>query len=207
MSDRYDQDASLPNDDGLDEYLCEYVDGTMDPAVRRAFEDFLRANPALAAHVERLQRTRMLCSRQRCTHHAPSSLQHRLRMEIARDLMGNDGPALYLPRLGHFAAMTSLVGLAVLIGVVTGAALVDRRPFMDGGVSASSERMELPDVPSDAHGYPSAGTVRPVAAAAFGIAVPASALPVLTSSDAITPIGGCDSLAASAAQRSAAVTP
>ena len=200
MSDRYDQDASLPYDDGLDEYLCEYVDGTMDPTVRRAFEEFLGANPALAAHVERLQRTRMLCTRQRCAH-APSGLQHRLRLEIARDLMGNDGPALYLPRLGHFAVLTSLVGLAVLIGVVTGAALVDRRPSVDR--DDATEWVEHPAVPSDAHGYPASSSVRQprAAAAAFGVSGPVLALPVLSESGAVTPIGDCDSLHASAAQR------
>ena len=80
MPDRYDQNASLPDDDALDEYLCEYVDGTMDPAVRSAFEEFLSANPALQEHVQRLQRTRAICSRQHCTS-APRGLQHRLRAE------------------------------------------------------------------------------------------------------------------------------
>lgn len=47
----------------LDEWLCEYVDGTMDPSLRAVFDEYLDANPALAEHVERLRRTRdLLCA-------------------------------------------------------------------------------------------------------------------------------------------------
>jgi anti-sigma factor RsiW len=202
MPDRYDQDASLPNDDELDEYLCEYVDGTMDPAVRKAFEEFLRANPELEAHVHRLERTRALCTRQSCTH-APSGLQHRLRAEIARDLMGESGPVVYLPRLGHFAVLSSLVALATLIGVVVGASLLDRR--VPAGTDTAADRLEQPAVPSDAHARLRAD--RPASASAsMGVAGPVRALPALSESDDVTPIVDRDSLEAALAARSEMLT-
>jgi len=46
----------------IDEWLCEYVDGTMDPSLEAVFEQYVEANPELKAHVERLQKTRdLLC--------------------------------------------------------------------------------------------------------------------------------------------------
>lgn len=200
MSDRYDQNASLPNDDALDEYLCEYVDGTMDPAVRSAFEEFLRANPALEAHVHRLVRTRAICTRQHCTS-APRGLQHRLRAEIARDLMGETGPVVYLPRLGHFAVMSSLVALAVLIGVVVGASLLERR--IPAEPLTAADRKEQPAVPSDAYNRPPPSPG--YQSASMGVAGPVRALPSISESDELTPIVGRDSLEAALALRTVQV--
>lgn len=46
----------------LDEWLCEYVDGTMDPAVEATFEEYVQANPDLKEHIEQLRHTRnLLC--------------------------------------------------------------------------------------------------------------------------------------------------
>jgi anti-sigma factor RsiW len=44
----------------LDEWLCEYVDGTMDPSLEAVFEQYVEANPELKAHVQRLKETRRL---------------------------------------------------------------------------------------------------------------------------------------------------
>jgi len=46
----------------LDEWLCEYVDGTMDPALEKVFRTYVEANPELKAHVARLRETRDLLS-------------------------------------------------------------------------------------------------------------------------------------------------
>ncbi|MEF8796365.1 MAG: hypothetical protein V5A22_00360 [Salinivenus sp.] len=48
--------------DWIDEWLCEYVDGTMDPSLEAVFEQYVEANPELKAHIERLQQTRDLLS-------------------------------------------------------------------------------------------------------------------------------------------------
>ena len=51
-------DESLPT--GLDEFLCEYVDGTMDPDVRVVFEEYLAENPEVAQQVECMRHARMM---------------------------------------------------------------------------------------------------------------------------------------------------
>ncbi len=51
----------------LDEWLCEYVDGTMDPSLEAIFEQYVEANPDLKAHVQRLKKTRKLL----CEHSLP----------------------------------------------------------------------------------------------------------------------------------------
>jgi len=57
----FDGEASgdgAPSYEWLDEWLCEYVDGTMDPSVEAVFEQYVEANPELQAHIERLRQTR-----------------------------------------------------------------------------------------------------------------------------------------------------
>jgi anti-sigma factor RsiW len=59
-------DGSGPDEDRpyawLDEWLCEYVDGTMDPSLEAVFEQYVEANPELKAHIQRLEETRdLLC--------------------------------------------------------------------------------------------------------------------------------------------------
>lgn len=73
---------------GLDEFLCEYVDGTMDPVVRAAFEDYLRANPDLYEHIDCLRRTRSMLCRYGCQMQAPPALQQRLRERLGEELLG-----------------------------------------------------------------------------------------------------------------------
>lgn len=47
----------------LSEFLCAYVDGEMPPAEQAAFDERLRGDDRLAAHVARLVQTRQLCCR------------------------------------------------------------------------------------------------------------------------------------------------
>ena len=51
---------NLPDDEfqDLDEFLVEYVDGTIDPVVSKALEEYMAANPRLVSHVENLKYTR-----------------------------------------------------------------------------------------------------------------------------------------------------
>ena len=58
----------------MDELLCEYVDGTMDPTVRDVFEECICADPGLAKKVRELQGTRSLLN----------SYGHKLREERRR---------------------------------------------------------------------------------------------------------------------------
>lgn len=201
MNDRYDDEEE--GDERLDEFLCEYVDGTMEAGVRASFEEYLAQNPDLAAHVRGLVLTRsLLCSHRECAH-APSTLQRRLQIEIARDQMGTTPDTVPVGGLGRFATFTSVVGFAVLLGAVVGTSFV-RGNLPGGDDPAYTVRTEKGSVASDAHGHASA--VRPprVAVASFGIMGPANAMPTLGSSLAVTPISGSDSLSARALRRSGA---
>ena len=66
MCDGYD-DAPEPGHSGrteLDEFLAEYVDGSMDPTVRAVFEELMRVNPEVAERVCYLKHVRSeLCQR------------------------------------------------------------------------------------------------------------------------------------------------
>ena len=73
-----------------DEFLCEYVDGTMDPLVRNAFEEYVRVNPGMEEHIECLRRTRRLLCRYACRCRAPSDLHDRLRNCIPGDSIPGD---------------------------------------------------------------------------------------------------------------------
>ncbi|GAB5521431.1 MAG: hypothetical protein RhofKO_36820 [Rhodothermales bacterium] len=121
MHDRYDE-SDDPLLDGLDEYLCEYVDGTMDPAVRASFEDYMAQNPPVAAHVRELQDLRQALCRYGCRIQAPVGMHYRLRCRLQReDLDGTSTPVT--ERLTTFAAWTSLLVCVVALGITLGAAL------------------------------------------------------------------------------------
>jgi anti-sigma factor RsiW len=135
MTDGY---ASSPQDDhsaasgeaweDLDEYLCEYVDGTMDRCVRAAFEEYLAANPGARAHVEALKRTRMLLGACPCTARAPENLRARLHGCLAPEITcGATKRAHQVRAFAGFALAASAVavfavGLSVLASPVEGAA-------------------------------------------------------------------------------------
>lgn len=114
----------------LDELLCEYVDGTMDRAVRQAFEEYLRTDPVLAEQVERLRCTRTLLCRHGCQVHAPQGLQARVRRRLAWEMMRPQPP--YFPqvaaRLGAFVAVGSVAAAVVMVSLLVGAVLLAEKP-------------------------------------------------------------------------------
>ena len=62
------EDYDAPDGEGgicpkMDELLCEYVDGTMDPTVQDVFEECICADPVLAERVHELRGTRSLLNR------------------------------------------------------------------------------------------------------------------------------------------------
>ena len=120
MPEGYYPDHYEQPDDQLDEFLCEYVDGTMDPAVQRAFEEFLEANPPLAAHADCLCRTRnMLCSYG--GRHGRASLEAQIRHRVAFELdRKRRVEATFHARLGTAALAPSFVGLFLIIGMMIG---------------------------------------------------------------------------------------
>jgi len=113
----------------IEEFLCEYVDGTMDPAARLAFEEYLRGNPDLLNHVECLCEARqMLCHYGCC--HAPGGFQTRFRQRLACEMMHAQRPAMQsvANRLSEYANWTSAMLIIVIVGMVAGASLMAEVP-------------------------------------------------------------------------------
>lgn len=115
MSHNYDFDPSE-----LDEFLVEYVDGTMDPVVRQAFEEFLRVYPEVRAEVDCLMsvRTELCRLGDDCRCKAPPGFQDRLRRQLACEASGGDGSLEHLtPQLNLIALAFSLTILALAVGL------------------------------------------------------------------------------------------
>lgn len=111
----------------MDELLCEYVDGTMDPAVQRVFEEYLHINPDLAAHVDELKRTRALLCRYRCQITAPFGFGSRLHREVTDEMMRAQAPMFTATshRLRQAASLTSVVVAMMVVGLVSGSLIAD----------------------------------------------------------------------------------
>ncbi|MFW5955481.1 MAG: anti-sigma factor family protein [Rhodothermales bacterium] len=112
----------------MDELLCEYVDGTMDPTIRRAFEEYIAANPDLAAHVASLKHTRALLCRYRSQIHAPMGFAPRLHRELTDEMMQAQAPMFTdtSQRLRKMTSLTSAVMLALMAGLVYGTLLYEQ---------------------------------------------------------------------------------
>ncbi len=132
----------------LDELLCEYVDGTMDRAVRAAFEECLRADPLLAKQVEQLRCTRTLLCRHGCHVPDPDALQARIQRRLAAERLYPQSP--YFPeaasRLSAFAAAGSVVAAAVMIGLLVGAAWLAQQPTAEIADQAPRQHNALEDL-------------------------------------------------------------
>lgn len=110
-----------------DEFLCEYVDGTMDPVVKEVFEEYIRANPDLRDHIECLRHTRLLLCRYGCRCHAPNDLQDQLRRKITCDLL-SDGVPFHIPaadRLKAVGTVSCALAVLLMLGLVVGVSVVD----------------------------------------------------------------------------------
>ncbi len=164
----------------LSEWLCEYVDGTMDPSVRAVFDEYLRANPELAEHVERLCEMRLLlCQCQEAPepseqmHRRADEIRRRLCRQLEEEMMQTRSP---LPEgVGTVAAVASGMTAMLVVGMIVGASLFGAPAASRTPVAASTpERTEVR--------HPSARADRPPARAAFPAARFAPA--VLTSEPA-----------------------
>ena len=116
-----------PADEGdvypwLDEFLCEYADGTMDPSIQKVFEEYLLANPQLADHAEQLRCTHQLLCHHGCRLRAPEGLQARVRQRLSGEMMqAQRGPlakaTAHLRTLTLFASVTAVMLVAgMLVG-------------------------------------------------------------------------------------------
>ena len=145
-------DGDVPSYEWLDEWLCEYVDGTMDPSLEAVFEKYVEANPELKAHVERLQKTRELL----CNCGLPTDASPDVEDEVCREV-GYDVPRepesveedehVRGRPLAAFGRVSS-VAAALVVGFFVGAMVVGPLPSADrAGVDAPS-RMVIDTEPS-----------------------------------------------------------
>ena len=119
-------DGEEPSYEWLDEWLCEYVDGTMDPSLEAVFEQYVEANPELKAHVERLQETRdLLCSCGLPEKSAPD-VEDEVCEEVQSDLLRSSSSVSESARNRPIAAfgVVSSVAAALVIGFLVGAMAV-----------------------------------------------------------------------------------
>lgn len=144
----FDGEASgdgAPSYEWLDEWLCEYVDGTMDPSVEAVFEQYVEANPELKAHVERLRQTReILCG---CdAPEAPSTeMQAEMCSEVEEDLLQSPTvlPEATSARSKMVLGIASSIAVALVVGFLAGSMLVDPTPSPTP-TAAPAERQAVP---------------------------------------------------------------
>lgn len=121
MIDGYDLDCTKDGDDDLsdlDEYLTEYVDGTMDPAMREAFEEYLESNPELVEHICYLNDVRCVLSQLNCSCRAPAGVQSRVRQLISCDMLDSEGSPKTL-EVKQFYTLAVAAAAVVIVSVGT----------------------------------------------------------------------------------------
>ena len=185
MAEGYDGEQAAPLDEGMDEFLCEYVDGAMDPVVLEAFEEYLRANPSMAEHVQCLCQAKRFLSQQSSCPHATSRLQERLRTAIAREQLGQSTARLG-SKLGSVAWITGAAGMMMMLGMLFGTAVIRYQAEPVAGVNVEREA-----APSDASPYRNV-TLPAGARVTQTVAGPAMILPTLQASADWTPVLAAD---------------
>ena len=144
-------DGDEPCYEWLDEWLCEYVDGTMDPSLEAVFEKYVEANPDLNAHVEQLQKTRELL----CNCGLPQEPSPEMEAEVCRevecDLSEAPGPERETVRRPIAAfGLVSSVAAALIIGFLVGAMAVGPLPSEDYGNEAAPRPVATDPGPASA---------------------------------------------------------
>ena len=151
----------------LDEFLCEYADGTMDPSVRKAFEEYLLANPHLAEHAEQLRCTHLLLCSHGCRLRAPDGLEARVRQRLSGEMMQSGrGPlAAATAGLGKLTLLASVAALMLVAGMLAGPVLVppatqavsvEAGPRYERSSPAAHQATRLPIRPAEQGHYHSA---------------------------------------------------
>ncbi len=160
----FDGEASgdgAPSYEWLDEWLCEYVDGTMDPSVEAVFEQYVEANPELKAHVERLRQTReLLCGCKKAESPSPKTAVE-VKREVDGELLRGSAPELFSEQGANRSVvalgLASSIAVALVVGFLAGSMLVD--PATLSSVPATAvERQAAPSeaVRADADPQPRA---------------------------------------------------
>lgn len=148
MADRYEEPSA---DDWqyetLDELMCEYVDGTMDPAVRVVFEEYLAANPDIAAKAGCLKKTRSLLCQYGCHVEAPKGLHTRLRSRLACEMMQTQQAPLMAKtaeKVAPFVTVTSAVVVMVFVGMLASTFFIEVYSHESSGSPSVSQIRATP---------------------------------------------------------------
>jgi anti-sigma factor RsiW len=129
----------------LDEFLCEYVDGSMDPVVREVFEEYVRETPELAEHVKCLCEARDVLIHSACACRLKADFADRLRRRLTAEQ--GESREVVLPdlvsHLGYLAAFTSALVVMTVAAVLLGEMLVnDEATLLAGDNRSSLENVE-----------------------------------------------------------------
>jgi hypothetical protein len=144
-----DASGSSPGDEEqpycwINEWLCEYVDGTMNPALEAVFTSYVEANPDLKAHIEELQHTRNLLNQcglpndAPATHRAQTNVCDRVESDLLCSKLSLQEALDQRPQFT--AGLVASVVAALMIGVFVGATMVDTPA--PSAVAAESEPVE-----------------------------------------------------------------
>ncbi len=115
-----------PSYQWLDEWLCEYVDGTMDPSLEAVFEKYVEANPDLKAHIERLQETRDLLCNCGLSKEPPSDVEAEVCREVESGEQHSSSEAEGSQnRPVSTLGLVSSVTVALVVGFLVGATVVN----------------------------------------------------------------------------------
>lgn len=108
----------------LNEWLCEYVDGTMDPSLQAVFEEYVRANPELEEHIERLRHTRELLCRCSDQHHVTDEMRARVQGQVECEMLRSPRSLSGTVKRYPVTTVASSVVVALVVGMFAGAALM-----------------------------------------------------------------------------------
>lgn len=171
-----------PSYEWIDEWLCEYVDGTMDPSLETVFEKYVEANPDLKAHVQRLQETRdLLCN---CgLPGAPSSEEveaeicREVESDVSEDSLGRDTD----PSRRHPVAAVGLissVAAALIVGFLVGAMVVGPLPTDNGNAGTAPSSVATDTKPTSVEPLAPARRSTPPVATTDSARAPSTLTPI-----------------------------
>ncbi|NND71047.1 MAG: hypothetical protein HKN43_05665 [Rhodothermales bacterium] len=109
------------NDQLLDELMCEYVDGTMDPSVRSAFDELVNSCPEIARQIQGLTEAQHVLKQTGCSLCAPQQFQSKLRARLNAETGKID--VYGLPPVSTRSSISFSYAVLVLILVTTVVAL------------------------------------------------------------------------------------
>lgn len=147
----------------LDEWLCEYVDGTMDPSLEAIFEQYVEANPDLKAHVNRLKETRRLLCECGLPRDASAEMKDEICSEVESDSPSSPPlPDLLQDRPAAALGLASSVAVALVIGFLVGATVGPTSLSLSStspSPSHTESRVSAPPPLESTHGSPYAPSV------------------------------------------------